>query len=405
MRTAYFFGYGGSTKALDPLKSIIEESGYRLITIHEWSNSDIKWNRSTWLNELKKADIIIIPTNYKDQPCKSNNRLSQALSLGKPVICSPLDAYVRIHNENYGCCLIADTKEEWKQCLEKLKNEDFCKEISDKALIASKKYSIEEIGKKWISIFNNSDCLDIIIPSYNNVEYLKLCLESIERNTRNYKIIISDAGSDLTTWEFYKTLKDIKLLGEQDKRLSFSQACNAGILQSTSEYFVLLNSDTIVSKNWAVNLLKKMRADQNLAVCGVLSNCDRFWTHNIPGKPTYPMNLPDLDLVPGMKMCQLEDRLEDLYSFMDNSNKVHTGTLVEQEWVAFYATIFNRKIFNEIGFLDPQFVNGCEDLDFCIRIKKMGYKIAQAIDSFIFHFGGISRKYYKDECYHNILMK
>ena len=34
-------------------------------------------------------------------------------------------------------------------------------------------------------------------------------------------------------------------------------------------------------------------------------------------------------------------------------------------------------------------------MDHCIRIKKMGYKIGQAFDCFIFHFGGISRAAYE----------
>jgi len=402
MKSIYFFGYGGSSVLLEPLRPIIEKLGMKLITIHEWEDADIKWELSTWLEHLKKADIIIIPANYEIQPCKSNTRLTQALSLGKPVICSPLDAYWKVNEKFPGCCIFASNLSEWEFHLTSLRDDDnLCKIISERALKAAQSYSIEEITKKWIDVINYTDSLDIVIPSYNNVEYLKLCIQSIRKNTKSYNIIISDAGSNASTWEFYRILKNVTILGEQDKRLNFSQTCNAGIKHSTSEYFVLLNSDTIVSKNWDENLLKKMKADQNLAACGVLSNCDRYWLHDAPGKPTYPMSIPGLDLVPGMKACQLEDRLENLYSFMDNSNQSHAGTLVEQEWVAYYATMFNRKIFDEVGLLDPGFKNGCEDLDFCIRTKKMGYKMAQAIDSFVFHFGGISRKYYEEECCKN----
>jgi len=401
MKTVYFFGYGGSSKLLEPLVPIIKELGLDLITIHEWPNATIKWERTTWLNHLKKADIIVIPANYKIQPAKSNTRLSQALSLGKPTICSPLDAYVRIYNEVPGCCLIADNLEEWKKALESLRDdENLCRTLSEKALVAAQKYSINEIAKKWVALFNNLERIDIIISSYNNVDYLKLCLDSIRRNTQNiYRIIISDAGSNDQTWEYYKTLNDVVILGKQSERLNFSQTCNAGIKYSNTKYFVILNSDVIVSKYWDTSLLKKVQADSNLAACGVLSNCDRFWLHGVPGKPSYPMQLSNLELVPGMKASQLEGKLEELYRFMEESNRTHQGTLVEQEWVAFYCTMFNRKKFNEIGLLDITFNNGCEDLDFCIRTKKMNYKIAQAIDCFVFHFGGISRASYERETY------
>ena len=60
-------------------------------------------------------------------------------------------------------------------------------------------------------------------------------------------------------------------------RKNYSEACNAGIKASSSEYFVILNSDVIVSKSWLKNTVKKMKTIPRLAACGVLSNCDRGW--------------------------------------------------------------------------------------------------------------------------------
>ncbi|MDD5649642.1 MAG: glycosyltransferase [Candidatus Nanoarchaeia archaeon] len=397
----YWEGYGGTKYLAENLRPLIEQLNCKLITMSEWEDSDIIWDLSTWLQELKKADVVIIPCNYLVQNAKSNNRLTQMMSLGKPCIVNPLPAYLKIIEENPGCALIATTEEDWKKHIEYLKDSEHRNQLSQKALIAAQKYSIKNIAQKWIDIFENKKediKNDVIIPTYNNVEYLRLCLDSLKRNSAfKNRIIISDAGSNATTWEYYKTINNVEILGTQDVRLNFSQACNAGIQNSSSDYFVLLNSDTIVSKNWDVNLVSKLQADPQLAMCGVLSNCDRFWLHGVPGKPVYPMSIPGLELVPGMKASQLEGKLDSLYSFMDNSNKSHQGTLVEQEWVAFYCTMFNRKKFNEIGLLDITFNNGCEDLDFCIRTKKMNYKIAQAIDCFVFHFGGISRGSYEKE--------
>lgn len=399
MKTAYFFGYGGNSVLLNPLKPILEKTNFKLVSIHEWDNADIKWNRHTWISELKKADIIILPANFSEQSAKSNNRLTQALSLGKPVICSPLDAYVRIEKNFPGCCLIANNLEEWETHLNSLqKNENICKELSRKGLEVAKNYSLNVITNKWISLFKIFEKIDIIIPTYNNIEYLKLCIESIKKNTNNpYNLIISDAGSNEETWNYYRTLTDVKILGNLKQRLNFSQSCNNAIKISNSKYFVILNSDVIVSKNWDSNIIKNFELNSNLAVCGVLSNCDRGWLHGINGKPSYEMKIKNLELVPGMKIEQIEGNLESLYSFMENSNKQLYNKFLKQEWVAYYACVFNRKIIEEVGFLDPNFINGCEDLDHCIRIKKMGFEIGQAIDSFVFHFGGISRAAYQRE--------
>ncbi len=45
MKTAYFFGYGGNSVLLNPLKPILEKTNFKLVSIHEWDNADIKWNR------------------------------------------------------------------------------------------------------------------------------------------------------------------------------------------------------------------------------------------------------------------------------------------------------------------------------------------------------------------------
>jgi glycosyltransferase involved in cell wall biosynthesis len=115
--------------------------------------------------------------------------------------------------------------------------------------------------------------------------------------------------------------------------------------------------------------------------------------------PTYPMRLErsGIELVPGMKHEQLKGHIDDLYEFMQKSNKTYKGEFVEQPWVAAYCTIFARSAIEDVGYFDPQFKNGCEDLDLCMRLKKYDYVIGQAIDSFVFHFGGVSRKAYEIE--------
>ena len=284
----YYCGYGGNSFMAEELRPIINELKMVLITIHEHDNAGIKWDKDTWLGHLKEADIIISPANYKIQPAKSANRLTQGMSLGKPMICSPLPAYLDVGKKHPGCFLIADSKDEWRERLKLLRDTPaFRKQLGERALKASQDYSLDAIGKKWdkllqedfskVIIQDKETSVDIIIPTYKNVDYLKLCLESIYKNTETpFKIIISDAGSDEDTWKYLNTRKEI-IIGEISQRKNYSEACNAGIKKSTSKYFVIINSDTIVSKGWLRNMVDKMESVPRLAACGVLSNCDRGW--------------------------------------------------------------------------------------------------------------------------------
>jgi len=416
---AVYMGMGGNSWLVnDWLKDTIEEAGYELVTITEWDNATKRWNPETWAEDMLECDVVLCPQRVDVQPAKSSVKATTAMALGLPVLCSPLQAYkeVVVSGENGFIC---ETKEEWKEALIKLKDSNLRRIIGEAGRKSVGEYSLRAITTQWqenlTKLINNQfafpeppevvdtkvrSLVDIIIASYNNVDYLKMCVSSILMNTLHpFHIIISDGGSDKETWEYLSALKGITVVGDPGKRMSFSETCNAGILASNTKYFVILNSDVIVSKCWLTSLVHKMETVDRLASCGVLSNCDRGWLHDAPNKPSYPMLLEKskIDLHPAMKINEIKPHVEELYKFMEDSNKQHKGVFVKQEWVAAYATIFARCAINEVGLFDPLYKNGCEDLDLIARLSKFGYATGQAIDSFIFHFGGISRMAYQDE--------
>lgn len=416
---AVYVGMGGNSWLVNEwLKTSIEQAGYELVTITEWDNATKKWGIDTWVNDMLECDVVLCPQRVDVQPAKSSVKATVAMALGLPVLCSPLQAYKEIIKDGENG-FICDTKEDWKKALIKLKDSSLREKIGRAGKESVKDFSLPVIAGQWKSTLENlingklsfvepekkvetknRAIVDIIIANYNNVNYLKMCISSILMNTLYpYHIIISDGGSNEETWEYLRTLKGITVIGDPKVRLSFSETCNAGIRASNTKYFVILNSDVIVSKCWLTSLVNKMESVNRLASCGVLSNCDRGWLHGVQGKPSYPMELPEskIDLHPAMKINEISPHVEELYKFMENSNKMYKDKFVQQEWVAAYATIFARCAINEVGLFDTVYLNGCEDLDLMIRLSKFGYITGQAIDSFIFHFGGISRSSYERE--------
>lgn len=416
-----FCGMGGNSfLASQVYKDIIDKAGYDLVMITEWANADVKWNINTWPEEIKKCDVVFCPQRIDIQPAKSSIKAISAMALGLPVVASRIKSYEEIIKQGENG-YIFDTKEDLYNILMELKDDKKRKSICEKAKESVKEYTVESISDRWVEVLNdvlnnkikksktkvdvkeepNRDLVDLIIPNYNNLPYLKMLLNSILLNTDHpYHIIISDSGSNEDTWKYLRTLKGMAIIGDPKTRKTFSEACNDGIVASRTKYFMILNSDLIVSKGWLTNIVEKMNTVPRLAACGVLSNCDRGWLHSAPGRkdiPVYDMRLPKsgIELVPGMKKEQIEPHIEELYTFMDESNKKYKGKFIKQPWVATYATIFARCAITEIGVFDTIFKNGCEDLDLMIRLIKGGYTIGQSIDSFVFHFGGISRLAYQ----------
>lgn len=388
MLKVYWFGYGGNSVLAEELRPVINELGMSLTCIHEWDNADIKWQLDTWLSELRKADIIIIPAFYQRQPSKSANRLSQSLALGKPVICSPLDAYLQVAKKHPDSFLIATTPEEWKEKLIQLRDDHELRDrLSQKALEAAKDYSIDAIGEKWISVLTSNDITDIIIPTRHNLKCLKHCIESIRACTDTpYQLIVVNNGQDEETHQYLSQLTNINYI-KTEGRLTFSQANNMGIAAGKSKYVCLLNDDTIVSKGWLRELVKACTGD--VGGVGPLSNCDQGWLHQ------YQLSIGGVNLGPGTNTLeQIEPIIPQIYDYRSEFDGRY-----EQKWIAFYCILIPREVINKVGILDEGFTNTGEDVDYCYRIRKQGYRIIQNYKSFIFHAGAVGRKVLESENY------
>jgi len=425
---AGFFGCGGNSFLVtDYLRKTIEDAGYKLIVCSEWDNADVKWGLNTWKAAMNDCDVVLCPQRVEVQAAKSNVKVTTAMALGMPVIASRIKSYEEVirHGENGYIC---DSMDDWSKALIELKDPEKRKQVGTAAKNSIGQYTQDYISTQWITTFNkilseeikevnsepmvselkSRDLIDIIIPNYQNLDYLKMCLTSIRLNTTHpYNLIISDAGSGEEVWGYLRTLQGITVLGSPTQRKTYSEACNSGIEASNTKYLVILNSDVIVSSGWLTNLVDKMDSVERLAACGVLSNCDRGWLFRAPEDtdprlsqlPVYPMTLmkSGVNLHPGMKKDEIEPHIEELYKFMEDSNKANKGKFVRQSWVAGYATIYARTAINEVGLFDTQYKNGCEDSDLCLRLAKSYFSMGQAIDSFVFHFGGVTRTTYQGE--------
>jgi len=379
-------GMGGNAVNLDPLRPIIQELGMELAVISEWDNADIKWNRKTWLRDLSNADIVLAPQRPWLQPAKSNNKVTQAQALGMPVVASPLQAY-REAIDHGKTGFICETVEDWKTYLTMLRDDASLRERIGRAaqVEVRKKYAIDVIGAQWIELLESlceENCappkVDIIVPTYNNLKYLKECVASIRKNTDwPYNIIVVNSGTDETA-KWLQRQPDV-IYYNSPERLHFSEANNVGLQISKERYVCLLNDDTIVGKHWLSALMHEAMKP-GVGAVGPFSNCDRGWLHD------EAVVVGGVSLVPGMT-------LEDVASVKDKiQDYAHPKSVRERDWVAFYCTLIPREVVEKVGILDQGFKSGCEDLDYCKRIKTQGYRVVQTYDSWVFHFGGKTRK-------------
>jgi GT2 family glycosyltransferase/glycosyltransferase involved in cell wall biosynthesis len=212
--------------------------------------------------------------------------------------------------------------------------------------------------------------VSIILVTYNSINEIKPCLESISQYTKNpYEVIIIDNASKDGTSEYLQTLTDIKLILNQENK-GFARACNQGIKKASGEYIVLLNPDTIVTRDWDSRLMAHLQA--GVGAVGPISNyvaglqrCDLYLKEELRGK-------------------------KDIDGLAARFYQWNRGQAIETKLLIGFCLMLKRKVLDRVGLLDEDLYLGNEDLEYSLRIRQNGYKLMVATDTFIYHKGQAS---------------
>jgi len=216
----------------------------------------------------------------------------------------------------------------------------------------------------------------IIIPNWNGRGFLPDCLESLSKiDWLNYEVVVVDNGSTDGSIAFIRQNHPDTILIENQKNLGFAAACNQGIkwaFEHSADFILLLNNDTVVGPDF---LTRMMGVFRELRI-------------GIVGAKIYYYNQPNKIWFAGGKFVWWRASGKNFYwQKMDRPEL--TGIRL-CDFVTGCAMLIKKEIFGDIGyFYEPYFLN-VEDLDFCWRAKKAGWKIVVNLDAKIWHKVGAS---------------
>lgn len=211
----------------------------------------------------------------------------------------------------------------------------------------------------------------IVILTYNQLEYTKVCIDSIRKynSADNCEIIIVDNYSTDGTVEWLKDQGDIKYILNNENR-GFPAGCNQGIeLSQKDNDIFLLNNDTVIMPNSIFNLRMGLYSDENIGATGAISNSVSYYQ-------------------------QISQQYEDFNGYMTfaMSNNITNNKAYDQRVkLVGFAMLIKRNVLDKVGLLDERFTPGnYEDDDLSLRIIVEGYKLLLCKDSYIHHFGSVS---------------
>jgi len=116
------------------------------------------WGEDTVCDEIVKHDVAVIPCELNSEwnLSKSANRATMFMALGMPVVASPLPAYCEVI-EHGRTGFIAETRKDWIECLDALRNKKLRERIGRAAREeALSKYRPEVIAKQYLSVMKKA---------------------------------------------------------------------------------------------------------------------------------------------------------------------------------------------------------------------------------------------------------
>ena len=207
----------------------------------------------------------------------------------------------------------------------------------------------------------------VIIPNYNGIQYIKDCLDCLERQTMSVDVIVVDNASTDGSLEVVEGYPDIKLI-KLPQNFGFCRAVNEGIAATKTKYLILLNNDTKPEPSFAEELFKVIDAHQD--------------TFSVASK-MLQMNDPDRIDSAGDLYCAL--------GWAFSLGKDGNRSRYNRESVIFSAcagaAIYRKDLFEEIGYFDELHFSYLEDVDVGYRARIMGYVNRYTPKAVVYHAG------------------
>ena len=210
--------------------------------------------------------------------------------------------------------------------------------------------------------------VSIITPLFNRLDLTRVFLESLEQTLRRwqYEVIFVDDGSTDGTREFLQTLSAPRyriVLNEQG--LGYAANNNLAARMAQAPLLCLLNNDTLLLPRWLEPMARLARMLPDVACVG-----------NVQREPV--------------------SGLVDHYGvyFRADGIPLHAGKDAHAapaedylEWPAVTAAccVVRREVFLKLGGFDEVYRNGLEDVDFCLRAARQGYRHFVANRSVVYH--------------------
>ncbi len=204
--------------------------------------------------------------------------------------------------------------------------------------------------------------IGIVIVNYNGIIHNQECIDSILNSSySNIEIIIVDNKSvDSSIEELERIYNENITVIKNTENLGFAGGTNIGIKYAISngcDYVLLLNNDTVIDKNMIGYMLKTSRENYNAVVSPKIYYYE-------------PSNV--------IWSAGGEINWNRGYTIQYGMGKIDNGQWDDKREVSFATgccILIPRRVIEKVGLIQEEYFLYFEDTDYCVNIRKCGFKI------------------------------
>jgi len=216
--------------------------------------------------------------------------------------------------------------------------------------------------------------ITFVIPSRNNLEFLKLAYNSIKNLGNNHEVLVLDDASVDGTTEWLSTLNDDLLLvyrNEGPERIGIVGMFDAGIKIARTEIIMAFHADMVAGPELDVAILRHLEK-------GTVVSATRV------EPPLHPEGLCKVTKNFGIEPEEFDFDVWNKWCTSDGFNEEYTGKVTSG---IFAPWCMYKDDFERLGGHDELFApQSREDSDLFNRFLLAGYKFKQPWDGVVYHF-------------------
>lgn len=225
--------------------------------------------------------------------------------------------------------------------------------------------------------------ISVVIVNYNAGEILQKCVASARQQACQI-IVVDNASADNSIAALRSAYPDTRIICNEHN-LGFAAACNMGAQIAEGEHVLFLNPDCILRADVTQILRAAVHSADNVGMVGGMLT-DPDGTEQVGGRRAVPT--PWRSFVRAFGLSALAKRYPKLFSDFELHKQPLPDRPIEVEAISGACMLARRDALEDVGLLDEGYFMHCEDLDWCMRFRRKGWKILFVPDARMVHHKG-----------------